>query len=280
MAKVTKKDMYAEFGIEFKSDKIKAPFGDNLYIPLLLPVGTNTKIGNAGTWSIYHGNETFNVSDFGTKTSGIMKTANIETITGSCPCHCKGCYCDAGRYVFDSVKSANMLKLIIARHYPDFMIRAINAQIAIEGLTQVRIHASGDFFSHEYVDAWVRIANANKNVTFWTYTKNRYALDVFQNVENVSIVPSITPYGFNFGTCTELLEMYRKLTSDGFKVHICACGTVYEKHCADCTTGCKAIGKECDFVLFIKHSADGYKAGKKDPDEFKAICEIIKNQTN
>lgn len=86
--------------------------------------------------------------------------------------------------------------------------------------------------------------------------------------------------GLNFGTCTELLEKYRELTAAGYRVHICGCGTPYEKHCHACNTGCKAIGKDIDYVLFIKHSSRDYKAGKDDPLEYAAVCDIIARQDN
>lgn len=37
--------------------------------------------------------------------------------------------------------------------------------------TLVRIHISGDFFSQEYFDAWVAVANKRPSVTFYAYTK-------------------------------------------------------------------------------------------------------------
>ena len=274
---MTKKDIYQQYGIEYKGGKILSPFG---FIAPLMPVGSNSKVGDAATWSIYHGNEIKHISSFGAKTQNVMKAASVTEIKGSCPMHCKGCYCDNGNYNFDSVKSFNIMKLLIAQQHLDFMVRAIKAQIAADHITQVRIHASGDFFSNAYVDAWKDIANSCPTVIFWTYTKNPAALKAFAEVQNVSIVPSITPHGLNFGTCAELLEHREKLIKEGKKVHICACGTEYEKHCSDCSTGCKAIGTKCDYVLFIKHSTADYKCGQKDAKEYKAICEIIAKQDN
>lgn len=277
---MTKKDVFAKYGIEYKAGKIRAPFGKDLFIPLLLPVGTNTKVGNAATWSIYHGCETLNDADFGNKTKAIMQQANVTSIKASCPIHCKGCYCDSGNYRYDSTKASLMLKLILAKHYPGFMVNAINAQLESDDIKQVRIHAAGDFFSNEYIDAWKKIVVSNPAVTFWTYTKVDYALKAFAGISNVSIVPSITPYGFNFGTCEQLINRREKLINAGFRVHVCACGTELEKHCSDCTTGCKAIGSECDFVLFIMHSTTDYKAGKHDPIEYEQLCDIIAKQNN
>lgn len=272
-----KADIYKLYGIEYKAGKILSPFG---WIPELIPVGTNTKIGNAGTWSIYHGNETKSRDEFGPKTQSIMDAANVDCVTGSCPCHCDGCYCDSGNYRYDSTKAANILKLLLAKLYPAWTAAAIKAQIAADGITQIRIHAAGDFFSRKYVNMWIDIITSTPRVTYWTYTKYDYAIEMFRGIPNVSIVPSITPSGINFGTCSELLEKYAALSAAGYRVHICACGTEYEKHCADCKTGCKAIEKTCDYVLFIKHSTPDYKAGKKDPAEYEAIKAIIRNQDN
>ena len=36
----------------------------------------------------------------------------------------------------------------------------------------VRIHMSGDFYSQEYFDTWLRICEENPTVEFWAYTKS------------------------------------------------------------------------------------------------------------
>lgn len=269
---------YTAQGIEYKGGKIRTPWGEWIYP--VLKFGTNTKVGEAATFSLYHGNETFTVDDFGPKTRAAMVAASIHTIQGSCPCHCVDCYCDAGRYHFDANKKTAIVHLILARVYPDFLRRAIVAQLIADRFEQIRIHAQGDFCTDEYTNIWADIAEQFPGVIFWTYTKNAHALEVFKRIDNVFITPSCTPVGFNFGTCAELLNMHRLLTAQGYKVHICACGTDMQKHCSECKHGCKAVGMECDFVLFIKHSTKDYKAGKDDPEEFKAVCEIIAGQNN
>lgn len=37
---------------------------------------------------------------------------------------------------------------------------------------EVRIHESGDFYNQNYLDAWVKVANAFPNVVFYAYTKS------------------------------------------------------------------------------------------------------------
>ncbi len=280
MKRKTKRDIYAEHDIEFKDNKILSPFGSWIS-PLL--VDGNSKVGKAAkTWSIMHGHETYIPDDFHfEEIKNVFAMTGCDSVKGSCPMHCKGCYCDSNNFKrYPTAYASNIFKLILARLYPDFVRRAIIAQIKADKISQCRIHAAGDFFSAEYVTMWREIISACQGCKFWTYTKNSDAVSAFEDLENVSIVPSITPAGINFGTCGELLEMREKLTAAGYRVHICACGTDYQKHCCDCRTGCKAIGTTCDFVLFIKHSTSDYKAGKNDPEAFAAVCEIIRNQDN
>jgi len=48
----------------------------------------------------------------------------------------------------------------------------MNATIILERPTHVRIHDSGDFYSIKYLLKWVNIANSNKEVIFYAYTKS------------------------------------------------------------------------------------------------------------
>lgn len=276
-----KKAFYAVYGIEYSNGKIRAPYGE--MIPELLTVGTNGKVGDAATFSILPGTGAIDSRTCGEKTRAIMEKAGVRGVTGTCTHDCAGCYAKAGRYNMDGVKSALVLRTIIAYKYPDFLRRAITAQIIASDIKQVRIHAAGDFFGKEYIAAWKSIAETcgrDNGCIFWTYTKEYAALKAFENVKNVFITPSLTPYGVNYGTCAELLSKHAALTRAGYNVHICACGTPHEKHCAECMTGCKRVGRGVDYVLFIQHSTPGYKAGKNDPVEYAAVCDIIAKQGN
>ena len=277
--KASKREIYASFGIEWDGKHIVTPWG--FTVPELLTIGTNSKVGNAATWSMLPGTGAVDIKSCGPLTRDVMEKAGVGVVYGTCPCDCTGCYAKAGRYNFDSNKAALTARTITAYRDVDFFRRAVTAQIIADGITQVRIHAAGDFFGPEYVDAWKRIAIDTRETTvFWTYTKYEPALKAFADVDNLFITPSVTPFGVNFGTCREILRMHAALTRAGFRVHICACGTPFEKHCADCNVGCKAVGVSVDYVLFIKHSTPDYKAGKNDPAEYAAVCEIIKNQNN
>lgn len=53
----------------------------------------------------------------------------------------------------------------------DVIRRAIEEQ-QVYDVRRVRIHASGDFFSQSYFDAWIEIANMYPDILFYAYTKS------------------------------------------------------------------------------------------------------------
>ena len=83
------------------------------------------------------------------------------------------CYARNGTYRFKNVKAAHLRNL-------EMLIDDLGAwqQLMREELLHkryegkyVRIHDSGDFFSEEYLDAWIGLAGINPRVTFYAYTK-------------------------------------------------------------------------------------------------------------
>ena len=259
MKKTSKKTIYAIYGIEYANGKIYSPvFG---WINPLLVDG-NAKLGKGvWTWSTLPSNQIFAVEINGT----------IHYAIGTCPCNCKGCYAQTGFYNMPSVKQSNAIKTIIAREYMDFMKRAIIAQIKADGILLCRIHASGDFFSEEYINAWREIVKACGNCTFWTYTKNADAENAFADCNNINIVKSVIHgFGFNFGKCEYILRVYKALKAMNKDVYICRCGIDKNQHCVNCK-GCS----KNEYVLFIEHST-GYVA-ENDP-LFPEIAEIINAQ--
>ena len=194
------------------------------------------------------------------------------TTSGTCPLTCKGCYGTTGNYRFSNVKDALAIRTLVARTDLDFFISEINAEIKKHKIEKIRIHATGDFFSNEYVLAWVEIAKANPQVTFWTYTKTSFpALAILNRLENVNIVNSLIPgKGFNFGHCGYIMDTYKELKESGENPYICKCGTDKNQHCTNCD-GCS----KHKYVLFIEHSTE-YKA-EKDP-LFVDIKSLIESQ--
>ena len=247
MARLTKRDVYGAQGIVFDGDHIVTPNGE--HVTELLKDG-NTKVGKTVfTWSTLPGNFEHNV------------TVNGEhmMIKGTCACNCDGCYAQRGRYNADNVKESNAIHTILIREYPDFVKRAIVAQIRASKIKLVRIHASGDF-EDSHVEPWREIISACPNTRFWTYTKNENAQHAFDDLPNMHVVPSIIlNRGYNFGHCDYILETYLRLKDMGASVYICKCG--FDDNAAHCNT-CEACSKY-DYVLFLEHSTS-YN-GKADP---------------
>ncbi len=270
MAKRTKKDIYAEYGIEFRRnggrEQIKAPlFG---WITPLLIEG-NDKLGKkVWTFSLTPTKQTQEVE---LEIEGEKKTVSVK---GTCPCTCPGCYATLGRYVFDNVKQSNARKTILVRTYLDFVKRAIIAQIKANRIQICRIHASGDFDPETpgYIEMWREVIKACPECeSTWSYTKNENAEHAFDDLENMNMVPSIIPgIGLNYGHVDYILDAYRKLKAANEKVYICRCGIDSNQHCTNCC-GCS----KNKYVLFVEHST-GYKA-ENDP-LYSKLVETIEAQ--
>ena len=273
MKTISKKEIYARYGIMYKSGKIYTKrFG---WINPLL-VNGNEKIGiGCYHFSTLPTNRTFEIEING----------KTETVQGTCKCTCvnektgkTACYATKGNYNYTSVKVALAKRTILCYENLLFVENAIKAQLEADNIKLCRIHAAGDFFSIEYAEMWRRIVESFPDVTFWTYTKNKECERVFNGLTNGNIVKSFLPNGkINFGHCDHVMNMYNLLKASGKKVHICFCGIekyagIPAKHCTDCHS-CA----ECDYVLFIEHSTD-YKAA--DDPLFPELVKMILAQDN
>lgn len=261
--RMTKKDIYAAHGIDFdnKTGKIFAPIYGWIN-PLL--INGNAKIGK-GVWqySSLPTNQLFHID------------VNGETVEckGTCACHCEGCYATRGCYQFHSTKVSLLRKTVLQRLFPDFVKRAILAQIAADKIKLVRIHVAGDFDPDNpaYIPMWREIVEACPAVLFWTYTKVSEAEHAFDDLANINVVHSIIEgYGFNFGHIDYIIRLYHILTGMGKTVHICRCGIDKEQHCVNCK-GCATN----EHVLFIEHSTS-YVA--EDDPLYPDIVALIESQ--
>jgi hypothetical protein len=122
---------------------------------------------------------------------------NVCPNAGACA---KFCYARNGTYLFPKVKGKHLSNLELVRDDPAwteavaeelahkrFMPRGIIREIpglnSIEHLSQevqewvlsggqaVRIHDSGDFFSRDYLDGWISLADRFPYILFYAYTK-------------------------------------------------------------------------------------------------------------
>ena len=255
---MTKKEIYESNGITLVNGKINSPYG--LINPVL--VNGNSKLGNG-------------VYTFSTLPTNKEYTITVNdmdfVVRGTCPCHCVGCYATKGNYNFKSVKTSLGVKTLLATHYVNFLKRAIIAQITADNIKIIRVHASGDFHSDEYINMWREIAEMFPNVVMWTYTKNAQAEHAFDDLNNFNVVKSVIPgKGFNFGHIDYILSLYEYLTNIGKSVYVCRCGIDKNQHC----NACKACST-FDYVLFIEHSTE-YKAEKD--SLYPVIVNLIESQ--
>tara|TARA_R100001530_G_scaffold85369_1_gene59529 strand:- start:79 stop:678 length:600 start_codon:yes stop_codon:yes gene_type:complete len=82
----------------------------------------------------------------------------------------KYCYAKKGNYTFPNVRNGLNKRYELTK--TNQFVPMMNATITLERPTHVRIHDSGDFYSVEYLNKWINIANDNKDVIFYAYTKS------------------------------------------------------------------------------------------------------------
>ena len=249
MARLTKKEIYANHGIVFDGDHIHSPIG---LINELLKEG-NTKTGKkVYTFSLLPTNHDFTIDING----------KAYTVRGTCACTCKGCYATKNKYNTDGVIRSMAINTILVNEYLDFVKACISAQLEILKSGEIRIHAAGDFATKNpaaYAEMWHDTASKYTSFIYWTYTKVRKFESLFDDLGNANIVKSVIPnIGINFGHCDYILNTYFTLREIGEDVYICKCGFDNIQHCE----GCKVCATY-KYVLFLEHSTE-YNA-KKDP---------------
>jgi hypothetical protein len=259
--RITKKEVYAKYGIKFENGKIVSPIGS---VCELLKEG-NDKTGKLVlTFSLLPGSGHFEIDVNG----------KAYSVKGTCVCDCKGCYAKTGHYRQSTAIRSMIINTYLVNNYLEFVKACIMAQLEYFERGEIRIHAAGDFNtenSKEYAAMWHDIAKANNTFRFWTYTKIKKYETLFDDLKNANIVKSIIPgIGFNFGHCDYIINAYYTLKELGKSVYICKCGIDKNQHCERC-----GVCSSYDYVLFLEHSTD-YKP-EADPLYGKFI-ELVNNQ--
>lgn len=106
---------------------------------------------------------------------GIIANKSLEG-KSTCP-FAKGClgadykcYAQKGAYAWPKVKQAYNNRYLLTKQ--DNFVDLMNESIQKKKVDILRLHDSGDFYSINYLNKWVEIANANKEVIFYAYTKS------------------------------------------------------------------------------------------------------------
>ncbi|HEY8984669.1 MAG TPA: hypothetical protein VIU15_34475 [Streptomyces sp.] len=98
------------------------------------------------------------------------KNFNVCSQAGACAALC---YARVGAYRFKNVRAAHIRNLLLCRDSPKEWEERMSKELTharYQG-KWVRLHDSGDFFSDEYVLAWMRIMRGAPGVRFYCYTK-------------------------------------------------------------------------------------------------------------
>ena len=101
-------------------------------------------------------------------TNGV--TFNVCPAAGACASFC---YARNGTYLFSNVKNRHIQNLeLVIYNLKDWQAQML-AEVQNKKMTgkHIRIHDAGDFFSDEYLLAWLEIAILTPKVTFYCYTK-------------------------------------------------------------------------------------------------------------
>jgi hypothetical protein len=107
------------------------------------------------------------------------------------------CYARNGTYNFPAVKAAHVRNLIHVLEQPQgwsyAMIKEIKSKRRIPYL---RIHDAGDFYSSDYLDLWIEIAESCPDTLMYCYTKE---VALFKRYEAESRFPTNFRYLFSMG---------------------------------------------------------------------------------
>lgn len=171
---------------------------------------------------------------------------------GTCSVTCKGCYALKGTYLYPSVKGGLQERYEFSKDSEKFKEK-LNKELSSkshEGTEYVRIHASGDFYSQEYINTWDEVVKQHPNKLFYAYTK-QLGFDYSKIKENPNFVLiNSLHHGLNFGT-KEYIDAL------GAKTGAIICPVNKETrnsiHCGTECTLCMTKEAQEKGVLFYQH---------------------------
>jgi hypothetical protein len=140
------------------------------------------------------------------------RTYNTCPAAGVCA---KACYALNGSYRFPVVKARHQANLAYVLDDPDGWEKQMFTELchARHSGGWVRIHDAGDFFSDEYLAAWLRLARSVPDVTFYAYTKE---VSRFRRMVEPDPPPNFL-WVFSYGGREDhLLDPERDRTADVF----------------------------------------------------------------
>ena len=114
-----------------------------------------------------------------------------STCIGSTTMCRKRCYAMKAQRIYPNVRNSREQNLqeTFKDSFVNDLTKAINTN---KFITYFRIHEAGDFYSQEYLDKWIEIAEKHPRIKFLAFTKN-FDIDYSKAPDNLKIVISIFP---------------------------------------------------------------------------------------
>jgi len=164
---------------------------------------------------------------------GVFNIPPISTCKPSKWC-AKNCYARHGKHGLPNVKNGSNWRLRESKK-KDFVERMVKE---IKGKWKYfRIHASGDFYSDDYVDKWIEIIKQCDDTIFLAFTKRddlKDSLKKLEKLKNVRIRDSLDPSRTKPVTGLKSFAAIDNYWYDFSK-----------KGMVDCGSGCEPCGYKC-----------------------------------
>lgn len=169
---------------------------------------------------------------------------NLPATMEVCDRICKGCYAIKEQVRFPAVLAAR------TKRY-EASVSDMFSKLVVNELTKLRnkpkyfrIHASGEFYSQEYIDKWTAIVKSDPDITFYAYTKRLKHFDFseLKALGNMVLIDSLHFKRLNYGPIDKAPE----------GAFICP-DHAKETKCGETCTYCMDKGAETKGVFFVQH---------------------------
>lgn len=116
----------------------------------------------------------------------------ITTCPGRTPWCEKKCYAHRLEKRYPNVRNSYASNLEASKQ-EDF-VEKMNESLAKIKTNTVRLHVSGDFYSIEYIENWIKIIKANPDIQFYTYTKSWRIPDLLPYIVTLAQVENLVVF--------------------------------------------------------------------------------------
>jgi hypothetical protein len=120
----------------------------------------------------------------------------------------KFCYAKKGAYTWSNVKPAFERRYQLTK--TDLFIDAMDAEIKKKKADYIRVHDSGDYYSPAYLQKWLKIAELNPAVKFYSYTNS------IQFIKDLKTIPA--NFDFIFSDSGKQVNLIDKTTDRHTKI--------------------------------------------------------------